>query len=154
MKKPADISVRRMELKDIPKIVALGEKLFTAENLPLLYRTWDEPEVLNLYSGDAEFCLVAVSGRQLVGFTLGTFMERPNGGGYGWLNWIGIASRHRRRGTARKLIDALAAQFRAAGADFLLVDTDESNEAAARLFATSKFGEQTRHIYFARRLSK
>jgi ribosomal protein S18 acetylase RimI-like enzyme len=152
MKKTAEISVRQMELKDIPKVVSLGEKLFTAENLPLLYRTWDEGEVLNVYSGDAEFCLVATAGRQVVGFTLGTFMGKPNGGGYGWLNWIGVASRHRRRGTARKLVDALAAQFREADAQFLMVDTDETNAAAARLFASSQFGAQTRHIYFARQL--
>tara|TARA_Y100001934_G_scaffold138629_1_gene167245 strand:- start:2292 stop:2717 length:426 start_codon:yes stop_codon:yes gene_type:complete len=141
-----------MELRDIPKVVALGEKLFTAESLPLLYRTWDEAEVLNLYTSDAEFCLVAINGRSLAGFALGTFMEKPDGGGYGWLNWIGVAASCRHKGVARKLTNTLAKRFKNAGASYLLVDTDETNKAASALFARSAFSAQTKHIYFARKL--
>ena len=42
--------VREMELEDLPKVFALGERLFTAEKWPNLYRTWDEYEVIELFA--------------------------------------------------------------------------------------------------------
>ena len=40
-KKRADVSIRQMEVDDIASVYHLGEKLFTSEEFPILYRTWD-----------------------------------------------------------------------------------------------------------------
>ena len=38
-----------MQLKDLPAVFALGQRVFTAQQLPTLYRSWDEDEVVQLY---------------------------------------------------------------------------------------------------------
>ena len=34
------VEIREMELRDVPQVFELGEKLFTAEEWPTLYRSW------------------------------------------------------------------------------------------------------------------
>ena len=53
------VAVREMELEDLPKVYALGEKVFTADKWPNLYRTWDEYEIVDRFAADGETCLVA-----------------------------------------------------------------------------------------------
>ncbi len=40
-KKQTAIAIREMEIDDIASVYHLGEKLFTSEELPILYRNWD-----------------------------------------------------------------------------------------------------------------
>ena len=58
-KKKANIVVRQMEIDDLANVFHIGEKIFTARDIPNLYRTWDDREVVSLYQSDPEFCLVA-----------------------------------------------------------------------------------------------
>ena len=58
-KKSGSLVIRQMEIDDLADVFHLGEKLFTAREVPNLYRTWDEYEVVNLFQSDPEFCLVA-----------------------------------------------------------------------------------------------
>jgi len=39
---PMEVEIRQMQLKDLPAVFELGQKLFTAEDLPTLYRCWDD----------------------------------------------------------------------------------------------------------------
>ena len=48
--------IREMELEDLYRVYALGELLYTAEDWPNLYRTWDETDLINNYTSDGEFC--------------------------------------------------------------------------------------------------
>ena len=58
MREP-NVYLREMILEDLPKVFALGEKLFTAESWPNLYRTWDEYEPVEFFASEGETCLVA-----------------------------------------------------------------------------------------------
>jgi hypothetical protein len=71
------IEIREMELADLLPVFELGHKLFTAEQWPTLYRAWDEFEITDLYGSDRELCLVADADGTVVGFALGTEMEKP-----------------------------------------------------------------------------
>ncbi len=148
------IQIRDLQLIDIPKVVDLGEKVFNEDTLPLLHRTWDETEVLNNYSTDAEFCLIATNGKTIVGFALASLMEKAGANErqsiYGWLHWIGVSPRHRGKGIAQTLIDELTNRLKAVGAQFLLADSDESNNDALNFFTQSGFNAKTRHVFFAK----
>ena len=54
-KKRVNVAIREMEIDDIAAVFHLGEQLFTAQEVPNLYRTWDEYEVITLFQGDPEF---------------------------------------------------------------------------------------------------
>jgi len=53
-KKRINLTIRQMEIDDIAKVFHMGEKLFTAQKVPNLYRTWDEYEVVSLFQTDPE----------------------------------------------------------------------------------------------------
>jgi len=70
-----NVEIREMELVDLPAVFELGQKLFTADKLPTLYRSWDEDEVIRLFGADWETCLVAEVEERIVGFALGSMMH-------------------------------------------------------------------------------
>lgn len=56
-----------------------------------MYRTWDEYEITTLFNSDSELCLVAELGDEIVGFALGTTVEKQHSAWkYGYLVWIGV----------------------------------------------------------------
>ena len=65
-----------MEIDDIPAVYHLGEKLFTSEDSPMLYRTWDPYEVVECFASDPEYCLVGEANEKIVGFLLATTFEK------------------------------------------------------------------------------
>lgn len=148
------VTVREMELEDLPRVFALGEKLFTAEKWPNLYRTWDEYEVIELFASDGETCLVAEVDDLLVGFALGTLIEkRRSAWTYGYLLWLGIDPDVQRRGVAGRLVSRLTDVFIELGARMVLVDTDAENDAALAFFRLQGFGNESAHVYLNRNLS-
>ena len=162
------IYIRTMELRDLPKVHALGEELFTAEKWPALYRTWDEYEIVEFFASDGEFCLVAVVEREeddddaddeddeeVVGFCLGTRLEkRHSAWSYGYLVWMGVDPSLKGRGIGRKLLDYLTDLFVDNGARMMLVDTAAKNEGALRFFRGQGFGHELEHVYLSRNLDK
>jgi ribosomal protein S18 acetylase RimI-like enzyme len=150
-----NIVLRQMELKDLPGVFKLGQRLFTAEDLPTLYRSWDEHEILELFRSDEETCLVAEDGEKIVGFALGCMMEKPRSAWrYGWLEWLGVASRYKRHGIARRLLNQLTQLFIDREARIMLVDTDEDNADALAFLRETGFGRETRHVYLSRNLDE
>ena len=148
------ITVREMELEDLPKVFALGERLFTAERWPNLYRTWDEYEVIELFATDGETCLVAECDDQLVGFALGTLIEkRHSAWTYGYLLWLGVNPEVGRQGVASRLVSRLRDLFIDAGARMILVDTDSENHQALAFFREQGFGNETGHVYLEQNLT-
>ena len=117
-----------MQLNDLPVVFRLGQRLFTAEKLPTLYRSWDEHEILELFHSDEETCLVAEDDGKIVAFALGCMMEKPRSAWrYGWLEWLGVSPRYKRCGIARRLLNQLTQLFIDREARIMLVDTDEDN---------------------------
>lgn len=87
----AEVEVREMDINDVARVYNLGEQIFTADRWPTLHRTWDEFEVLSLYLSDTDTCLVAEFEGQIVGFALGTLIEkRRSAWTYGYLLWLGV----------------------------------------------------------------
>lgn len=144
------IEIRPMQLKDLSSVFELGQQLFTAEKLPTLYRCWDEDEVLELFSSDAETCLVAEVDGQFGGFALGAMMQKPrNAWRYGWLEWLGVAPAFKRRGLASRMLERLTELFIERDARIMLVDTDEDNHDALAFFRRRGFGQEIRHVYLS-----
>ncbi len=150
---PANIEIREMQLKDIPAVFELGQKLFTAEHLPTLYRSWDEHELVALFDTDNETCLVAEADDRIIAFILGRIMEKPrNAWRYGWLEWLGVDPAFKRTGVATRLLNQLTNLFIERDARIMLVDTDVKNHSALAFFRKSGFGQEMRHVYLSQNL--
>jgi len=148
------VEVREIELDDLANVFHLGEKLFTSRLLPNMYRTWEEYEVVDLYQTDPELCLAAEADGQLVGFALGTIIEkRQSAWTYGYLVWLGVDPKYNKCGIATKLFKEMKERLEEAGANMLLVDTEADNLAALRFFEKMGFTHPQEHIYLSLNLS-
>lgn len=145
------VTIREMQLADMPGVFALGQRLFTAGKWPTLYRAWDEYEITNLFGADGEFCLVAETAEgRIVGFALGTLMDKPGTAWrYGWLLWLGVSPRYQGRGIAARLLKQLTERFLANDCRMMLVDTDTDNRAALRFFRKQGFANELLHTYLS-----
>lgn len=133
-----NVSIREMELEDLPAVYALGEAVFTADRWPSLYRTWDEYEPVGLFNSDGDFCFVADSGEKVVGFALGALIDkRRSAWSYGYLTWLAVDETMSRSGIATQLMDNITEAFIRAGARMMIVDTDAENEAAISFFVAT-----------------
>jgi ribosomal protein S18 acetylase RimI-like enzyme len=147
------VEIREMELRDVPEVFELGQKLFTAEEWPTLYRSWDDHELAQLFSTEAETCLVAVADDKLIGFALGRMMQKPKSAWrYGWLLWLGVDRRFKRSGVATRLVKQLTGRFIERDARIMLVDTAAKNHSALGFFRRNGFGQEIRHVYLSQNL--
>ena len=149
-----DVVIREMTLQDLPAIFALGERLFPADKWPALYRTWDEYELAVHFASDSETCLVAELDEAVVGFALGTLLEkRMSAWTYGYLLWLGVDPDVARKGVAARLFASMTDLFIKLGARMIMVDTDAENEAALAFFRSQGFGQETPHLFLSRNLT-
>jgi ribosomal protein S18 acetylase RimI-like enzyme len=146
--------IREMSLSDLPEVYALGEKLFPADKWPALYRTWDEYELAVHFASDSETCLVAELDEKVVGFALGTLLEkRGSAWTYGYLLWLGVDEDIARQGIAARLFERITEIFIKLGARMIMVDTDAENEPALSFFRSQGFAQETPHVFLSRNLS-
>ncbi len=151
-----DIEIREMEIDDLAGVYHLGEKLFTSQRLPILYRTWDAHEVTEFFTSDAEYCLAAECDGMLAGFILantiikeGTAWKR-----YGYLAWIGVDDRFQGTGLGERLYRKLEDKFRADGVRMVICDTEAANDRAIRFFEKLGFGDEVEHIWLTKTLRR
>lgn len=148
------VIIREMELEDLSPVFALGEALFTADLWPNLYRTWDEYELVQTFASDGETCVVAELDGKVVGFALGTLIDkRRSAWTYGYLVWLGVDPGVARRGVGKKLTNRLTEIFISLGARIMIVDTEADNEPAVQFFRRQGFGNETRHVYLTKNLT-
>lgn len=146
--KKANISIRQMDIDDLAPVFHLGEKLFTAREVPNLYRTWDEYEVIEFFQGDTEFCLVAECDDKIVGFLLGTTVTKSHSAWkYGYLVWLGTDPGYRVQGIASKLFNRFRDLMLKEEVRILMIDTEADNLPAIRFFRKMGFGNPQEHIY-------
>lgn len=144
-----------MELDDLPTVFHLGEKLFTASRVPNLYRTWDEFEVVELFQGDSQYCVVAEAEGEIVGFALGTTISKARSAWkYGYLVWLGVDPRYQRYRVGKKLFRHLKNLMVEEGVRILLVDTEADNQSALSFFRQLGFGNPEEHIYLSLNLAR
>ena len=56
-----DVEIRPMDMGDLTNVFRLGNSVFTANEFPNLYRTWDDFSVVECFEKSPDFCLVAMS---------------------------------------------------------------------------------------------
>lgn len=77
---------------------------------------------------------VAIDEGTVVGMVTGVDYVHPDKPRQLWINEIGVAPSHQRRGIARALLDAMLAHGRALGCIEAWLGTEDSNEAANALY--------------------
>ena len=146
------IQTRATETADLAAVFHLGERLFTASDVPVLYRTWDEFEVTSIYQNDSEVGLVANRGPdgELIGFALGTTITKKGSAWkYGHLIWLGVRPDQQRHRVGERLLEVFIERMLEMGVRLLLVDTEADNQPALDFFAKHGFGRPQNHVYLS-----
>ena len=144
-----------MEIDDLAPVFHLGEELFDSDIMPSLYRTWDEYEVIDFFSTDPEFCLVAEYKEKLAGFAIGSIIEKNNSPWkYGYLVWMGVDPKLKRSGIGAKLFKHFKSLMKKNGVRMLIVDTDAENKETIKFFQKMGFTNPKSHIYMSSNLSR
>lgn len=139
------VVVRDMTVEDISPVFHLGERVFDARRLPTMHRTWDPYEVAYLFVSEGDLSLVATEKGRVVGFCLGTTVDKPEAPApYGYLIWLGVEVKARRRGVAARLMAAMARRMKECGVKLILLDTEETNTGAIEFFRRSGFHTTSR----------
>jgi ribosomal protein S18 acetylase RimI-like enzyme len=77
---------------------------------------------------------VALDDGVVVGFTSAVHYVHPDKGPELWINEVGVAPTHQRRGIGRQLVAAILARARSLGCTEAWVATEATNESAQRLY--------------------
>ena len=94
-----------------------------------------EPRWRDAFLADARHHLVvALDDGWVVGMCSAVDYVHPDKAPQLWINEIGVATSHRRRGIGRRLLDAMLAHGRALGCVEAWLGTEEHNHAARRLY--------------------
>jgi ribosomal protein S18 acetylase RimI-like enzyme len=152
--KKVTITIRQMEIDDVSAVYHLGEELFTSDEFPFLYRTWDPYEVTDYFTSDPDYCLVAEGEGKIVGFILATTVEKEGTAWrkYGYLSWIGVDEAFQRTGVGLRLYRKLEDSFREDGVRMVMADTEAGNKEAIAFFKTLGFSSERQHLWLAKTL--
>jgi ribosomal protein S18 acetylase RimI-like enzyme len=149
------VRIREMTIDDFPEVFHIGEQVFTAEYSQSLYRTWDEYEITTLFNSDTELCLVAEAGEKIIGFALGTTVDKHHSPWkYGYLVWLGVRAGIQQAGVGSGLFKEIKRRMREQGVRMILIDTSADNQPAIRFFQKQGFGDIQEHVYMSLNLSR
>jgi len=151
-------NIRQMEIDDISAVYHLGEQLFTSEEFPILYRTWDQFEVTDYFTSDPDYCLVAETepGGKIVGFAIGTTIEKEGTAWkkYGYLSWIGVDEAFQRTNLGIRLYRKLEQRLRRSGVRMIIADTDAENLPAISFFKSIGFTDSSQHVWLVKTIRR
>jgi len=151
-------NIREMEIDDISAVYHLGEKLFTSEDYPILYRTWDQFEVTDYFTSDPDYCLVAETERdgKIVGFAIGTTIEKEGTAWkkYGYLSWIGVDEPFQRTNLGYRLYRKLEQRWKRNGVRMVIADTDTENSPAIAFFKSIGFADSSQHVWLVKTIRR
>jgi len=152
----SEIEIRTATIDDLAAIFHLGEKVFTSQEYSNLYRTWDEYEVTHLFNSESEYVLVAEVEGQVVGFAMGTIIEKARTAwNYGHLLWLGVDPDFARMNIGSLLFERFRELMETTqGIRMLMVDTQADNEPAIKFFERKGFENPTDHVYMTLYLNK
>jgi len=149
------LRIREMTIDDLPEVFHLGEEIFTSEYSPSMYRTWDEYEITTLFNSDNELCLVAKYEGRLLGFVLGTTVEKTHSAWkYGYLVWLGVRRELRNSGVGEELFHEIKRRMMDQGVRMIIIDTDADNKAGIQFFNKQGFKNIRQHVYMTLNLSR
>ena len=156
-KHKVEVIIREMEIDDLSAVYHLGEKLFTSDEFPILYRTWDPYEVTDYFSTDPEYCLVAeTEDDRIVGFVLANMIEKEGTAWkkYGYLTWIGVEESFQKTNLGQRLYNKIEDTFQKQGARMVMADTDAENQGALLFLNAMGFSARAQHVWLAKTLQK
>lgn len=155
-KPKTEADIREMEIDDLSSVYHLGEMLFTSDEFPILYRTWDPFEVTDSFTSDPSYCFVAEAEGQIVGFILATTVEKEGTAWkkYGYLSWIGVDEDYQRTNLGQRLYRKLEERLKKDGVRMVIADTDVDNEGAIAFFKAMKFSLTSKHQWLAKTLRR
>ena len=155
-KKKPEIVIRQMDIDDISAVYHLGEKLFTSDEFPILYRTWDAYEVTDYFSSDPDYCLVAEVEGRTAGFILANTIEKEGTAWkkYGYLAWIGVDEAYQRSNLGHRLYRKLEEKLLEEWVRMVIADTDADNKGAIKFFEMLGFTDRAKHVWLAKTLRR
>ncbi len=157
-RKRTKTNIREMIIDDISAVYHLGERLFTSEEYPILYRTWDQFEVTDYFTSDPDYCLVAElePGGKIVGFAIGTTIEKEGTAWkkYGYLSWIGVDDAFQRTNLGYRLYRKLEQIWKRNGVRMVIADTDAENLPAISFFKSIGFADSSQHVWLVKTIRK
>jgi ribosomal protein S18 acetylase RimI-like enzyme len=155
-KRKGETEIRQMEIDDVSAVYHLGEELFTSEDFPILYRTWDAYEVTDYFTSDPDYCLVAETDGKIVGFILANTIEKEGTAWkkYGYVSWIGVDDDYQRSSLGQRLYRRLEDRLEEDGVRMVIADTDAENEKAISFFKALGFSIRADHVWMAKTLKK
>lgn len=143
------VSIRPMELDDLPAVYRLGARSWDVLDKP--YNYWSVCEVAEHFEKEPELSFVAVEDDRVVGFVLGAasyeILEDT-----GHLEWVAVDAGHRRAGLGTQLIEEFVGALRARGRKEVVADVSSKNDASRAAFARAGFHEGIEITFFTRRL--
>ena len=149
------VRFRNMTINDFPEVFHIGEEVFTADYSQSLYRTWDEYEITTLFNSDSDLCLVAESGESILGFALGTTVEKHNSSWkYGYLVWLGVRSGIQQGGIGSGLFKEIKRRMKDHGVRMIIIDTSADNLPAVNFFQKQGFADTQQHVYMSLNLTR
>jgi ribosomal protein S18 acetylase RimI-like enzyme len=150
--------IRQMEIDDVSAVYRLGERLFSSEEFPILYRTWDPYEVTEYFGSEPDYCLVAEAetNGKIVGFILATTVEKEGTAWkkYGYLSWIGVDETFQRTKLGLRLYRELEKRLLEDGVRMVIADTEAENEEAISFFKRMGFSNSSQHVWLAKTLRR
>ncbi|HEY2482065.1 MAG TPA: GNAT family N-acetyltransferase [Caulobacteraceae bacterium] len=97
-----------------------------------------DPDLASAFLADPRHHIaVAIDDGLVVGFASGVHYVHPDKPPELWINEVGVAPTHRRRGLGRRALTALLAHGRSLGCVNAWVLTDQNNPAARALYAAA-----------------
>lgn len=145
------VTIREVQLDDIPAVYRLGHQLFHNPKLSTLYRTWNAHEITNNFNQNPRLSLVAASNGRIAGFALGTTYEKESGGWrYGHLLWMGVSSRWQRSGIGRQLYHEMERRMHQDGVRMVLINAPRSNTGAIRFFKRMGYGKPETEVWMSK----
>ncbi len=118
------------------RVLGPGDEPALARVAPGVFDPPVQPELAREFLNDLRHHLaVALDGDRVVGMASALHYLHPDKPAELWINEVGVAPSHRRRGLGRELLRALLAHGRTLGCREAWVLTDRRNAAALRLYA-------------------
>jgi aminoglycoside 6'-N-acetyltransferase I len=117
------------------RLLGRGDEQILADVVPDVFDHAVQPQLAAEFLSDPRHHIaVALDASRVVGFASGVHYVHPDKQPELWVNEVGVAPTHQRRGLAKQLLGALFDAGRAAGCREAWVLTDRSNTAAMRLY--------------------
>lgn len=132
-----DLNIRRMTEADVDLVIELAARLEQAPHWPRSAYL----AALDPFATPRRSALVAEESgtARIAGFAIASLIEST-----AELETIAVAPQQQRRGVARRLLAALTAELRQAGADELILEVRTSNHPALGLYRSLGFAESGR----------